>query len=148
MGDTTWLWNAPLPKGHHIISFWLHINQDLGMNHEMKTYENTISDGKEIHVAHDGMRFHLRSVVGDWGLFELSFQVYEPDSRLRIFLQKRGVDQPFFLDELFIRPLDADSCAANAAGWWRIITGTGWNNPSADKSWTTCDCYPADEVIF
>ncbi len=123
MGDTTWLYHAPLPKGHHIISMWLHINQDLGMNHEMKIIENSLTDGREIHFSHEALRFHLRTVVGDWGLFELSFQVYEPDSRLRIFLQKQGVNQPYYLDELLIRPLDAE-LVRREPGW--IIANNFW----------------------
>ncbi|MGI9158120.1 MAG: hypothetical protein ACR2K1_00050 [Saprospiraceae bacterium] len=76
------------------------------MGQEMKIIENRRNDGTEIHFKHEGLRFYLKTIVNGWGLFELPFDVYEPDSNVRIFLQKQNADQLFFLDETLIRPAD------------------------------------------
>ena len=108
MGDTTWLWQAPLPKGPYTISFWIHVNQDMGMNHELRLFEHDLGDGREIQFRHEGMRFHLKTIVNNWGLFELPVDVQGDNSGLRIYLYKQQVRQPFFLDEVLIRPQNTD----------------------------------------
>lgn len=108
MRDTTWLWRAPLPKGQYWLSFWMYVNQDVGMNHELKIIENSLADGHEVQFRHEGMRFYLKSIVDGWGLFELPFDVRDDGSQLRAFLCKPHVDQPFYLDELLIRPQNND----------------------------------------
>lgn len=123
MGDTTWLWNAPLPKGFQLISLWMHINQDLGMTHEMKIFENRLSDNGEIHFAHEAMYSRLRAVVGNWGLFEVPVQVYEENSRLRIFLHKHRANQPFYMDEVLMRPMTTD-LVRRQRGW--LVANNYW----------------------
>ncbi len=123
MKDTTWIWNKRLPKGQFVISCWIYVNQDLGMGQEMKIIENRQADGTEIHFKHEGLRFHLKTIVNGWGLFELPFEVYEPDSNVRIFLQKQNADQLFFLDETLIRPADL-SVYRREPGW--LVRNNFW----------------------
>lgn len=123
MGDTTWLWNGPLPKGFHTISMWMYINQDLGMTHEMKIFENRLSDNGEIHFAHEAMYRYVRAVVGDWGLFEVPIEVFEENSRVRIFLHKNHADQVFFMDEVVLKPMTTD-LVRRQRGW--LVANDYW----------------------
>ena len=65
MRDTTWLWREALPRGQYVLSFWMYARQDLGMNHELKIFENDAGNGNEIEYRHEGMRFHLKTIVND-----------------------------------------------------------------------------------
>jgi hypothetical protein len=103
MSDTTWIWNAPMPRGHYFISLWLKVDQDMGMTHELKIFENSLADGHEVFFAHEGLRFHLKTIVNGWALFDLPFHVRDDGSRMRLFLQKKGVHAPFWLDEVLIK---------------------------------------------
>ncbi|MBK8922397.1 MAG: hypothetical protein IPM81_12985 [Saprospirales bacterium] len=125
MRDTTWLWRDPLPKGQYVMSFWMYVNQDLGMNHELRLFENDPGDGHEIQFRHEGMRFHLKSIVGGWGLFELPFEVRQENSRLQVFLFKAFANQSFFLDELLLRPQQVDMYRREA-GW--VVRNNYWYN--------------------
>lgn len=106
MGDTTWLWNRHIPKGDFFLSLWIYVKQDMGMTHEVKIVENNRGDGHEVHFKHEGLRFYLRSIVNGWALYDLYFKVHEDDSNLNIFLEKRGVREPFFVDEVMIKRND------------------------------------------
>lgn len=106
MSDTTWLYNAPLPKGSYSVSMWIYVKRDMGMTHEMKIYEKSRADGHEISYRHEGVRFYLKSVVDGWGLFEIGFDVRDDNSDLRIFMQKKGIHEQYFLDEVLIKPLN------------------------------------------
>ena len=108
MSDTTWLLNSNLPKGLYTVSFWIYANQDQGMNHDLKIGENSATDGREIHYRHEGLRFHLKSIVDNWALYELGFEVHEDNARMRLFLHKENINQPFYLDELLIKPMDVE----------------------------------------
>ncbi|MCB9314675.1 MAG: hypothetical protein H6569_00915 [Lewinellaceae bacterium] len=109
MGDTTTLWRGPLPKGRYVVNFWMYASQDLGMNHDLMLVENDIAQGHQIHFKHEGMRFYMKSIVNNWGLFELPFEVYGDNSRVHIFLFKKGTDQVFYLDEVLLKPQDTDA---------------------------------------
>ena len=50
----------------------------------------------------------MKSIVRNWGLFELTFAVYDEDARINAFLQKQYANQPFFLDEVLIKPLNTE----------------------------------------
>lgn len=106
MGDTVWLWNKPLPRGSYAVSLWIYVKKDMGMTHEMKLFQHSLSDGRQINFRHEGLRFHLKNIVEGWALFEVGFDVPEDNADVRIFLQKRGVQEQFFLDEVLIRPLN------------------------------------------
>jgi hypothetical protein len=80
----------------------------MGMTQEMKIFQNNRADGHEINFKHEGLRFHLKSIVQGWALFELEFDVYEDNSDVRIFMQKRGVFEPFFLDEVLLKQTGAN----------------------------------------
>ncbi|MCC6462298.1 MAG: hypothetical protein IT260_17655 [Saprospiraceae bacterium] len=123
MRDTAWIWNQPLPRGQYTISFWMYVNQDLGMNHELKFFERRLSDGSEIQKRHEGLRFYMKSIVKDWGLFELNFDLYSDSSFTQFFLLKRNVDQPYFLDEVLIKPLNT-TAYRREPGW--VIRNNFW----------------------
>ena len=107
MSDTTWLFKKQIPKGLYTLSMWLYVKSEMAMTDEVKLIENDRSDGHEIHFQHEGLRFHLQQIVNGWALFELSFEVYSETSNTNIFLQKKGVELPFWVDEVLIKRLDA-----------------------------------------
>lgn len=116
MGDTLWLWNEPMPKGDYQVSLWVYVKQDMGMTHEMKIFQNSRSDGHQINYRHEGLRFYIKSIVEGWALFDLELTVQEDNSDVRIFLQKRGVYEPYYLDEVMIRKKDVNFYR-RAPGW-------------------------------
>ncbi len=103
MNDTTWLWKQHIPKGEYFVSMWVYVKEDMGMTQEMKIFENDSRDGREVHTYHEGLRFYLKTIVNGWALFDVRFQVYEPNSTVSIFLQKKGVKVPFWLDEVLLK---------------------------------------------
>ncbi|MBK8966670.1 MAG: hypothetical protein IPM36_08295 [Lewinellaceae bacterium] len=109
MGDTTTLWRGPLPKGRYVVNFWMYANQDLGMNHDLMLEENGLVQGHQIQFRHEGMRFYMKTIVNNWGLFELPIEVHGDNSRVHIFLFKKGTDQIFYLDEVLLRPQETDA---------------------------------------
>jgi hypothetical protein len=123
MSDTTWLYNSKLPKGNYSISVWCKATLDMGMNNEMKIIDNKISDGTELSFKHEGLRFYLKQIVGDWGLFEVNFDVHSDESRVRIFMQKKGVDNPFYIDDVVIKPLNTE-LYRNEPGW--VVRNNFW----------------------
>jgi hypothetical protein len=106
-GDSTIVWRGVLPKGTYTFSAWMRVNQDLGMCHELKIAENKRSDNAQIHLKHEGLQHYLRMIVGDWGLVELGFEVYEGE-QITIFFHKRGADVPFVADEVLIKPINTE----------------------------------------
>lgn len=116
IGDTTWVWKSRIPKGEYALSMWIYVKQDMGMTDEVKIVQNSRSDGHEVNFKHEGLRFYLQTIVDGWALFDLAFTVYDDDSDTRIFLQKRAVDEPFFLDEVLIKRIDA-SLYRREPGW-------------------------------
>jgi len=108
MHDTTWLCKRHLPQGEYFISMWVYVKEDMGMTHEMKIFENDPRDGHEVHNYHEGMRFYLRTIVDGWALFDFHFFVFEPNSTVSIFLQKKGVKVPFWLDEVLLKDAGAN----------------------------------------
>ncbi len=107
IGDTTWIWKDRIPKGEYNLSLWIYVKQDMGMTDEVKIIQNSRADGHEINFKHEGLRFYVQSIVDGWALFDLAFTVYEDNSDTRIFLQKKAVDEPFYLDEVLIKRTDA-----------------------------------------
>ncbi len=116
MSDTTWIWNKKIPKGQYTLSMWVYVKADMGMTEEIKLVENDLGDGHEIHFQYEGLRFHLSEIVNGWALFELPFEVYSETSRMNIFLQKKGVQVPFYLDEVLIKRLDT-TLYRRSTGW-------------------------------
>lgn len=106
MKDTTWLFKGTLTKDYYYLNLWLYAKEDMALTHELKVIQNSLVDGREINVKHEGLRFHLKTLVNDWALFDVPFEVYENGAETKIFLQKKGVDRPFFVDEMLIKPSD------------------------------------------
>lgn len=104
MGDTTRLFKTPLPKGVYKVSMWIDARQDMGMTHELHIRETDRTAGHEIHFGTEGVRFYLRSIVDGWAMFEVLFEVYEPNSVTDLYLYKKGVNARFTIDECLVRP--------------------------------------------
>lgn len=104
MDDTVHICQQHLPKGKHLLSLWIYAKQDMGMTQEVRIVENERSNGQEVHYGHEGLRFYLQSIVDDWALFEVPFEVYGADSKLDIWTYKHNVHEPFSMDEIVIRP--------------------------------------------
>ena len=107
MDDTVRICRQHLPKGQYTLSLWIYAKQDMGMTHEVRIVENERSNGQEVHFGHEGLRFYLQSIVNDWALFEVPFEVYGNDSQMTVWTYKHTVHEPFGLDEVLIKPRDA-----------------------------------------
>jgi hypothetical protein len=105
MDDTTHIFKVPLPKGMFTVSMWVQVQQDMGMTQEVRIREIAQNDGHEVHFAHEGCRFFLRSIVDGWALFEVPFEVYDTNSMIDIYLHKAGVNVPFTVDECLVKPM-------------------------------------------
>lgn len=123
MGDSTWLWNNPIPKGEYNLSLWIKVTEDMGFTHELKIVQNNLADGHEINFRHEGLRFYVVSIVDGWALFDLYFSVYEDNSKTKIFLHKKGVNAPFWYDEVMIKPNNA-TIYRQARGW--VVRDNKW----------------------
>jgi hypothetical protein len=106
-GDSSIVWRGVLPKGIYTFSCWLRVNQDLGMCHELKIAENRRTDHHPIHLKHEGLQHYLRMIVGDWGLVEVGFEVFEGEE-ITVFFHKNGSDAPFVADEALIKPINTE----------------------------------------
>ena len=78
----------------------------MGLNNEIKFLEQA-PDGRVVHLQHEGMRFYLKTIVNGWGLFELGFNSREAQP-MHLFLQKKGVNAPFWVDEVLIKPVNTE----------------------------------------
>jgi len=116
MSDTTWLWKGRIPKDPYYLSMWVYVKDDMGMTHEVKIIENDRDDGHEMHFQHEGLRFCLRQIINGWALFDLRFEVYSNNSTTSIFLQKKGVEVPFCVDEVLIKRDDV-TLYQRSPGW-------------------------------
>ncbi|MCY7327986.1 MAG: YfhO family protein, partial [Saprospiraceae bacterium] len=103
MSDTTWLWKGRIPKDPYYLSMWVYVKDDMGIMHEVKIIENDRDDGHGIHFQHEGLRFYLRQIVNGWALFDLRFEIYSNNSTTSIFMQKKGMEVPFCVDEVLIK---------------------------------------------
>lgn len=116
MHDTTWLWNATLPKGNYHLGFWVNVKQDMGMVQALYLLENAVSDGHEIQVQEVQARFHLKEIVGDWALFDVPLSVKEDNSRMRMYLLQKKINTIFYLDEVLLRA-DGFNLYHTRPGW-------------------------------
>lgn len=116
MGDSTWIWNKPVPPGFYNLSLWIKVTEDMGMTHEVKIVQRSLADNHEINFRHEGLRFYLVTIVDGWALFDLQFQVYEEKSRTQIFLHKKAVTAPFWFDEVMIKPTNS-TVYRQTPGW-------------------------------
>jgi len=123
MHDTTWLWNAPLPKGKYTLGFWIDVKQDMGMVHALRMMENNLSDGREIQLVDIQARFHLKEIVGDWAMFEIPITVQEDQSRTRLYLLQKGINTTFYLDEVLLKA-DGFNLYHSRPGW--VVRNNFW----------------------
>lgn len=123
LGDSTWIWNKPMPKGEYNFSVWIKVTEDMGMTHEVKFVQRSLADNHEINFRHEGMRFYIVTIVDGWALFDLHFSVYEDNSRMQIFLHKKNVNAPFWFDEVMIRPAEA-IVYRQTPGW--VVCNNQW----------------------
>lgn len=103
LGDTTWIWNKPIPKGSYYFSIWVKVDEDLGMTQEVRFQETSQTNGRQISFRRETLRSELKTIVDGWALFELPFEVQEENSIFGIFLQKKNAIIDFWYDEAMIR---------------------------------------------
>jgi hypothetical protein len=108
MSDTTRIYAGPIPVGSYYTSIWIDVTKDMGMTSEMKIYQFNQA-GQEIHMMHEACRFHLKTIKDGWALFDIYFEVKNPDTQIDVFLFKKGVHAPVTFDEIQIRSAKADS---------------------------------------
>jgi hypothetical protein len=122
MSEPATLWSGALPKGRYNFTVWMKVNQDMGANHELHVVENAQSDGHEIHHQHEGLRFYIKSIVNGWGLFSVDVESYE-GGNMHFFLLKKGVNTPFYADEVVIKPAGV-TLYRQEAGW--VVRDNFW----------------------
>jgi hypothetical protein len=123
LGDSSWIWNNPIPKGEYTLSLWIKATEDMGMTQELKIAQNSLADGHQIHFRHEGLRFYLSTIVDGWALFDLHFSVYEDNSKTQIFLHKKNANAPFWFDEVMIKPANT-TVYRQTPGW--IVRDNQW----------------------
>lgn len=104
MHDTTWLFRGNWPQGEQTLSFWVRAVADMGMNHALTILETSPDDGHEIRRTEVGTTRHIQSIVGEWALVEVPFEVQAEGSRLAIYLHRTDAKNRFWLDEIMLRP--------------------------------------------
>jgi hypothetical protein len=122
MNDTSVLWGGILPKGPYSFSVWIKVNQDMGANHDLHVTETSLSDGHLVHHQHEGLRFHIKSIVNGWGLFEIGFENREAGN-IRIFLHKEDVKLPFYADQALVKPVTTEVYRKDP-GW--VVRNNFW----------------------
>jgi hypothetical protein len=108
MCDTVRLWRGTIKEGVYRVNCWIRISGKAGADHHLHI---TTADGLTRHFP---LRSHLRSVIKGWGLFEV--EVAATEGVMDVFLQKSGICDYFFADELLIRPADTD-LYRKESGW-------------------------------
>ena len=103
LSDTTWIWNKPMPKGEYVFSIWIKVDEDMGMTQEVYFLENSRTHGRKTNFGQGILSPHIRTIVNEWALFEMSFEVLEENSNMRIFLYKKNANVPFWYDEVLIK---------------------------------------------
>jgi hypothetical protein len=103
IGDTTWIWKKPMPKGTYDFSIWTKVDEDMGMTQDVKFLENSQADGHQIYFRRETLRSEIKTIVNGWALYELRFEVQQDNSILSIFLHKKNANAPFWYDELLIK---------------------------------------------
>ncbi|MFN0174167.1 MAG: hypothetical protein ACKVU0_05925 [Saprospiraceae bacterium] len=103
IGDTTWIWNNPMPKGTYEFSIWTKVDEDMGMTQDVKFLEKSRADGHQVYFRKETLRSEIKTIVNNWALYVLQFEVQEDQSALGIFLHKKDADAPFWYDEGMIK---------------------------------------------
>ena len=103
LGDTTWIWKKPMPKGTYDFSIWTKVDEDMGMTQEVKFLENSLADAHQISFRKETLRSEIKTIVNGWALYVLSFEVLEDQSTMGIFLHKKNANAPFWYDEVLIK---------------------------------------------
>jgi hypothetical protein len=129
--DTTWIWKGHIPKGVYNVSFWAKADQDMGLTQEMKIQEKSRADGHEVHIVHEGLRFHVATIVKGWALFDVQFEVYEPESNINMFLIPKQIKGNFYIDEIAIKRNDTN-VYRRVPGW--VIRNNAWYKLPADDA--------------
>jgi hypothetical protein len=121
--DTCWLYKNRIPKGNYNLSVWVKVDQDMPMTEELKIVEKNRADGHEIHFMHEGLRFHLVTIVNNWALFDVAFEVFDDNSNTYIFMPPKYLRGTYFYDELLIKRNELD-VFRKVPGW--VIRNNFW----------------------
>lgn len=101
LGDTTWIWKNPIPKGNYQLSFWVKADEDMGLSPSFQFIET--QNGETLQYRNESVQFYLRSFVQGWALIEIPFDVLSDKGQIGIFLQKKYCKMPFWYDEVLIK---------------------------------------------
>ncbi|MDO8368549.1 MAG: hypothetical protein Q7T20_17245 [Saprospiraceae bacterium] len=103
LGDTSWIWNKPMPKGAYVFSIWIKADEDLGLTQEILLVENSKIEGREYYFRKGKIRAEIKTIVKGWALLEGPFEVEKDHSNFGIFLHKKNANAPFWYDEVMIK---------------------------------------------
>jgi hypothetical protein len=115
LSDTTWLLKQSLPQGAYTLSLWIYANQDMGMAHEISLFSYAPNGGIQTLGYHVRINKHLKTIVNNWAMFEVPFEV-KTDGPVHVFLHKKNYNVPFYLDEVLVKPR-ALNLYRREAGW-------------------------------
>jgi hypothetical protein len=107
MSDTTMLFHGSIPEGRYYISYWINATIDLGIHAELKMEFTDRSTKQRNGWKHEGSRLYVKTIKDGWALIEVAFEV-KPNTELRAYQHKKGVDAIMQIDEVQIRPQDCD----------------------------------------
>ncbi len=103
LGDTTWIWKKPIPKGQYNFSIWIKVDEDMGMTQEVNFLEKNLTDSHQVYFRKEDLRSWVKTIVNGWALFELLIEVQQDQSSLDIFLFKKNTNAVFWYDEVLIK---------------------------------------------
>lgn len=92
-----------MPKGTYEFSIWTKVDEDMGMTQDVKFLEKSRADGHQVYFRKETLRSEIKTIVNNWALYVLQFEVQEDQSALGIFLHKKDADAPFWYDEGMIK---------------------------------------------
>ena len=113
--DRTVLYNGILPHAmaHHtyVLSFWCdHLTEDLYPRSSIEIIEKDAA-GKIISESLSTLFKLLKTIDGDWGLYEYPFILHSPEDTIAVRIWSediRSKKKEIYFDELLIRPLSSD----------------------------------------
>ncbi len=101
----------------YVCSVWAYIKGDLYPKVKVSLEEYQAGTGTLIHKKEYQLYKDFRSFDQDWMLSEFLFKMKRPDSRLRVKVWNKDLqNRPIFLDELQIRPADTKLYLENGMG--------------------------------
>ncbi|MFN0215621.1 MAG: hypothetical protein ACKVT2_15295 [Saprospiraceae bacterium] len=99
-GDTTWIWQKPIPKGKYVFSIWIKADEDMGLRQELKIVENS---QLENYFEARKIPLEIKTIVKGWALLEGIIDVEKKNSTVGVFIRHEQGNATFWYDEVLIR---------------------------------------------